>query len=62
MQRLFYLDLLQQDSDEIGNVLEVIKGIAKQTNLLALNTAIEAARVGEQVLTGNGFSNSRVDC
>ena len=44
---------LGERSKEIGQIVELITGIAGQTNLLALNAAIEAARAGEQ---GKGFA------
>lgn len=44
---------LNDKSDQIVSIVEVITGIADQTNLLALNAAIEAARAGE---AGRGFA------
>lgn len=44
---------LDDYSDQVGHVLEMITTIAEQTNLLALNAAIEAARAGE---SGRGFA------
>lgn len=50
MARLRELD---EASQQIGKVVDLITSIAEQTNLLALNATIEAARAGE---SGRGFS------
>lgn len=52
-QAVALIDSLNKRSEAIGQIIDVIEGIAAQTNLLALNAAIEAARAGEH---GRGFA------
>ncbi len=47
------IQVLEQQTNEIGSLTDIIVGIASQTNLLALNASIEAARAGEN---GKGFA------
>ncbi|MBB5205202.1 aerotaxis receptor [Inhella inkyongensis] len=47
------VDQIAQSSRRIGDIIQVVEGVAFQTNILALNAAVEAARAGE---AGRGFA------